>query len=249
MDSNKLKLNAEKTEVMKVGMPSRLDLIDSDSIVLEGHTIQFQSSVKYLGVKLDSSFSMHPHISSVCQACFLELRRISTIRKFLSRGAVQTLVCATVISRLDYCNGTFIDITSKELNRLERVQNAAARLILKKRKRDHITPLLRELHWLPVKARCEYKIAVLAYRYFDGTLAPSLATTLSQPTRNRVTRSTYNRILFQPKFKLKSAGARAFSVSAPKVWNSLPISLRESTSIDSFKSKLKSHLFRKYLDD
>ena len=170
MHSNKLKLNAEKTEVLPVGSVSRLALVGRDSLNLSGATILFQPSVKYLGVKLDQTLSMHDQISSVCRACLFELRRIASIRPFLSKEAVLKLVVATVLSRLDYCNSVLIGLPEDQILRLQRVQNSAARLVLGKKKRDHVTPLLRELHWLPVKARCQYKIAVLAYRHFDGTL-------------------------------------------------------------------------------
>ena len=104
---------------------------------------------------------------------------ISTIKEFFSRDALVKLVSATVLSRLDFCNSTLIGITEEQLGRLQHVQNAAARLVLNRRKHDHATPMLKELHWLPVRARCQYKIATLAYRHFDGTLAPSLSKCLT----------------------------------------------------------------------
>ena len=125
------------------------------------------------------------HISNVCRVCFLEIRRIASIKKYLFREALIQLVVTTVLSRLDYCNSTLSNISDEQFHRLQRVQNAAARLILGKSKRDHVTPMLKELHWLPVKARCIYKLLVLAYRHFDGSLAPSLDKNLETrvPTR------------------------------------------------------------------
>ena len=105
------------------------------------------------------------------------LRQISTIKKYLSRDALQKLVSAKILSRIDYCNSLYYGITDDQSKRLSRIQNAAARLILGKKKRDHITPLLRHLHWLPIKARTEYKVASLAFQLFDGTLPPSLSKT------------------------------------------------------------------------
>lgn len=246
MDSNKLKLNTDKTEVMPVGASSRLRLIGSDSIDLGGASIHFQTPVKYLGVKLDQTLSMHDQISSVCRACFLELRRIASIRSSLTDEAVKTLISATVLSRLDYCNATYVGLPSEQLSRLQRVQNCAARLVMRKKKRDHVTPLLKELHWLPVKARCQYKVAVLAYRYFDGSLAPYLSSTLCTRKPPRTLRSSYERRLSIPKRNLKSFGDRAFSYMAPQIWNSLPVGLRDSTSISSFRSHLKTYLFKQF---
>ena len=118
------------------------------------------------------------HISSICCASFLELRRIASIRPYLSQSAAARLVAAMVISRLDYCNSVFIGLPADQITQLQRVQNNAARLVLKKRRRDHVTPLLKELHWLPVKFRCQYKIATFAYRHFDGSLPPYLSSSL-----------------------------------------------------------------------
>jgi hypothetical protein len=247
MDSNKLKLNTDKTEVMSVGATSRLRLIGNDSVNLGGTNISFQASVKYLGVKLDQTLSMQDQISSVCRACFLELRRVASLRPFLSKDAATKLVSATVISRLDYCNSTLIGLPGEQIARLQRVQNSAARLVLRKRKRDHVTPLLRELHWLPVKARCQYKIAVLAYRHFDGSLAPYLSSSLCTRKASRALRSSNEKRLIVPARNLKSAGERAFSFAAPSLWNSLPVSLRHLPTLAEFKSQLKTYLFKQFL--
>ena len=133
-------------------------------------------SVKYLGVHLDQILSMRQHIDSVCRASFLELRRAATIRPYLSQSATARLVAAMIISR--YCNSVFAGLPADQVARLQRIQNNAARLGLKKRKRDHVTPLLKKLHWLPVKFRCQYKIATLAYRHFGGSLPPYLSSSL-----------------------------------------------------------------------
>ena len=163
---------------MTVFSKSSLRPVGSSSINLCGSDIPFQTSVKYLGVKLDQTLSMHDQISSVCRACFFDLRRISSVRSYLTQDATVKLILATVISRLDYCNSILTGVSEEQLDRLQRVQNSAARLVLKRKKRDHVTPMLKELHWLPVKARCQYKIAVLAYRHFDGSLAPYLCNPL-----------------------------------------------------------------------
>ena len=247
MDSNKLKLNPDKTEVIKVGVPSCLRQIKDNSIELEDSSIDFQQCVKYLGVKLDSTLTMKDHISSVCRACFLELRRIASIRQYLSREAVTKLVSASILSRIDYCNATFSGITDEQLSRLQRIQNAAARLILRKRKRDHVTPMLRELHWLPVEARVQYKVAVLAYRHFVGSLAPCLSVTLTTRNFARSLRSSSEKQLVLRKFNLQTAGGRAFSMTAPRIWNKLPVSLRHSPSLGTFKSHLKTHLFKEHV--
>ena len=249
MNSNKLKLNPEKTEVMISGTKYRLCQTPSNSMSVNGTNISYLPSVKYLGVTLDSSLTMERHIGTVCRSTFLALRRISSIRPFLSPKSTATLVHATVTSRLDYCNSSLSGIPAQQLSRLQRVQNNAARLIMKKRKRDHITPLLVQLHWLPVSFRIQFKLAVLAFRFFDNSLPAYLSRSLSVYEPPRTLRSSSeSRLFVTPITSLKSTEARAFSSSAPKVWNSLPSDLRNLQTLSLFKSRLKTYLFKLAFD-
>ena len=186
---------------------------------------------------------MQKHISSICCASFLELRRIASIRPYLSQSAAARLVAAMVISRLDYCNSVFIGLPADHIARLQRVQNNATRLVLKKRRRDHVTPLLKELHWLPVKFRCQYKIATLAYRHSEGSLPPYLSSSLCTYEPSGSLRSSNEKLIKIPKRNLKSFGQRSFSFMAPSLRNSLPATLRNIPSLSQFKSQLKTFLF------
>ena len=186
--------------------------------------------------------SMQKHISSICCASFLELQRITSIRPYLSQSAAARLVVAVVISHLDYCNSVFIGLPADKIARLQRVQNNAAQPV-KKRRRDHVTPLLKELHWLPVKFHCQYKIATLAYRHFDGSLPPYLSSSLCTYEPSRSLRSSNEKLLKIPKRNLRSFGQRSFSFMAPSLWNSLPATLRNVPTLSQFKSQLKTFLF------
>ena len=232
-------------KAMISGSRHRLLQTPSSTMSVNGTSISYLPSVKYLGVTLDCSLTMERHISSVCRSTFLALRRISSIRPFLSSKSTATLVHATVTSRLDYCNSSLSGIPSQQLSRLQRVQNNAVRLIMKKRKRDHITPLLKQLHWLPIDFRIQYKLAVLAFRFFDNSLPAYLSCALSlrEPTRT-LRSSSEMRLLVTPITSLKSTEVRAFSSSAPKVWNSLPSDLRTLQTLSLFKSRLKTYLFK-----
>ena len=230
---------------MLSGSQLRLKQIDAVSLPIGDCNIPFRSSVKYLGVFLDQTLSMQHHIGNVCRSTILALRRIASIRPFLSVASTATLVHATVTSRLDYCNSTLSGLPAAELNRLQLMQNNAARLVLKKRKRDHVTPLLKELHWLPISYRIQFKLATLAFRHFDNTLPAYLSQSLFTYQTSRTLRSSSEKLLKVPRTNLKTAGDRAFSSAASKVWNSLPQTLRNTETLGLFKSRLKTHLFCK----
>ena len=129
MNSNKLKLNTDKTEVMPVGSASCLESVDSEYANTGGNSVPFKTLVKYLGVHLDKTLSMQKHISSICCASFLELWCIASVRPYLSQSAAARLVAAMVISCLDYCNSVFIGLPADQIARLQWVQNNTAQLI------------------------------------------------------------------------------------------------------------------------
>ena len=115
--------------------------------------VPFVSSVKNLGVTLDSNLNMSQHISNTCKTAYIQIRHISSIRHLLTTQATQTLVCSLVLSRLDYCNSLLSGCPQYLLDKLQKVQNAAARLVCKVKKSDHIHPILETLHWIPVTHR------------------------------------------------------------------------------------------------
>ena len=245
MNSNKLKLNTDKTEAMLSGAENRLADVDRGPVPIADSSIPLQRTVKYLGVRLDENLNMENRIGDICRSAYLSVKRIASIRPFLSETATARLVQASVISHLDYCNSVLTGIPDKQIQRLERVQNDAARLILKKRKRDHITPLLIKLHWLPVSYRIQFKVACLAYRHFDKTLPSYLSSSLTTYKPSRPLRSASQKILDPPTMNMKTVGERSFSFMAPSIWNDLPTSIRNTPTLTAFKSKLKTHLFKK----
>ena len=247
MTANKLQLNDNKTEAMIIlsnrmsvhsPLPSGIHIGDAD--------VPFVSSVKNLGVTLDSNLSMSQHISNTCKAAYIQIRHISSIRRLLTTQATQTLVCSLVLSRLDYCNSLLSGCPQYLLDKLQKVQNAAARLVCKAKKSDHIHPILETLHWLPITHRIQYKISTICFNSISGT-APQYLSDLLQPyTPARPLRSASDtRTFVTPRVNTKTFGERSFSYAGPSVWNNLPQTLRHSDSTSSFKAALVLRLMRR----
>ena len=200
---------------------------------------------KNLGVWFDSNLSFERHITKLIQSCFYHLRNISKISSILTFKDTETIVHAFISSRLDYCNSLFSGLNQKSIKRLQAVQNSAARLLTKTKYCDHITPVLASLHWLPVSFRIDFKILLMTFKAVHG-LSPSYISDLLVPyTPVRNLRSSGSGLLSIPKVNLKTKGDRAFSVRAPRLWNDLPDEIRSAKSVSSFKSLLKTHLFKK----
>ena len=250
MKSNKLKLNEDKTEAMLMGTKSKCEsaLTKSMSIEVGGNDIAFADNVKNLGVFLDPQLEMKKHIGHICRSSYLEIRRIGKIRKFLTVETATRLTCSRVLTRLDYCNSLLGGVAKKQINRLQRAQNSAAKMVLRKKKKDHVKPLLNQLHWLPVEQRIQYKLGTLAYRHFDGTLPPYLSDKLSHHTTTRTLRSSGQLLLTTPQTKLKTSGDRSFRFQTPHIWNSIPLQVRQSPSLNSFKKNMKTYLFKSVLN-
>ena len=244
MTYNKLQLNNDKTEVIFI-VPKRLspNLLPT-SIQLENSSIQTSATVRNLGITLDQTLTFQNHISSVCRACYLELRRIGSVRHLLSDEVTKTLISAFVLSRFDYCNSLLAGCPKYLLFKLQKVQNSAARLVLRCSKLSHITPMLESLHWLPIDSRIVYKLSLLCFKSLNG-LAPSyLADLLRLYIPSRQLRSSSDSHILQiPRYHSKTLGERTFSFQAPTSWNKLPFPLRSSNSLTGFKSSLKTTLF------
>ena len=186
-----------------------------------------------------------PHVSSVVKSCYWQIRKIGQIRKFLNREAADKLIHAFVTSRLDNGNSLLLGIPDTQIKRLQRVHNTAARILTLSKKYDHITPVMKALHWLPVKHRITFKVLTLTFRCLHG-LAPDYLISLLHPyITERTLRSTGAKLLCTQKTRTKSYGDRAFQNAAPKLWNDLPDSLRQCDTLSAFKSGLKKYLFEK----
>src|SRR6218665_2536433 len=193
-----------------------------------------------LGVLLDNTLSLKSQIASITKSCFFHLRRIRQVKKSLIENCLRTLVQALVISRLDYCNSVLYGLPASILQPLTTVLHCAAKLIKNLSPRDHVTPTIRELHWLPIPARINFKICLLMYRVYTNS-SPSYFSSLVAPCSSLQSRRAL-RSSFQADFvvarSIKKFGNRAFALAGPAEWNKLPIFFRKSSSLPLFKTIL-----------
>ena len=164
--------------------------------------------------------------------------------KYLTTEATTKLVVSLIPSRINYCNSLLSRLPDSTIHTLQRVQNNAARLVHKKKKSDHITPLLKSLHWLPVHQRIHYKILSLCYKSLNNSAPIYLSNSLHLYIPSRYLRSASDPLrLHTPRSKLSTFGPRSFSAYGPHIWNS-SLSLRLKPSLSPFQSALKTYLYQ-----
>ena len=243
MKSNLLMLNDSKTEVIMIGTKQQLTKFSDLEISVGNAIIKPCTKVRNLGVIFDNNMTMEAHVNNICKSSYFYIRLLGKLRKFLDKETGAMLTHAFVTSRLDYCNSLLYGISSSLSAKLQRVLNTAARIVTRTRIGNHITPVIKSLHWLPVVQRCTFKTALLIFKVIHG-LAPSyLCELIRYCNTSHDLRSINDILLDVPKFK-SCLGSHAFVFSAPKLWNSLPYDVCTCVSFTSFKSKLKTYLFR-----
>ena len=161
---------------------------------------------------MDESLSLEMQVNQLCKVLYFQLRRISKIRSFLTVDAANTLAVAFILSRLDYCNSLLAGLPDHKLAKLQRIQNSAARLVLRKPRRESATPFLKILHWLPVKARIEYKVSTLCYQCLNSVAMPSYLCELLQTYKPTRTLRSKDSSLLVLHFSLNTYGKKSFSV-------------------------------------
>ena len=207
-------------------------------------TIKAAESVCNLGYYMDQHLRNTVHINKLSSCLYLLLKKIARIRHLIDEGTCKMIVQALVISKLDYCNCLLLGCAEYELDKLQKIQNMSCRIIYNLSKYDHVTDHMKELHWLQIRERITYKVAMLAFHCYTGTAPTYLREILPSSHGRTSLRSGSNNTMPVMRSKLSMVHSSSFSSMAPRIWNRLPSEIRSEKNIVSFKTKLKTHLFR-----
>ena len=249
MINNKLKINDSKTEFIVFRSPQAKQDLSGLSVIVGDSIIQQSSKVRYLGIIFDQFLSFDDYISSVCRSTHFHLRNIGRIRHLLSQ-----LIHALISIRLDYCNSILYNLHKNSILRLQRIQNQVARILTKTPRRDHITEVLIDLHWLRIEERIVYKLLILTFKAFIDHTAPLYLCELieqqksSTNTRTRLANDAF--LLKRPPPSRNCSDTffyRSFTYGAPYEWNKLDC-VRRLSNFNLFKSEIKTVLFLRYFN-
>ena len=244
MTSYKLKLNHSKTEFFIAGTAQGLNKLPSIELKVGNNIIKPSASVRNLGIVLDSHMSMTQQVNSLISSVNYHLRNIRRIAKFLDQDTKHHVIRCLILSRMEYGNALLYGCKSKDLDRLQALQNKAVKLIFNAGKRDSPAPLLNTLHWLPIRERIKYKLCMYIYKCLNGTAPQYLVDFITyKPKGTRFTRSSMDTTLLTSQYARTSIGDKSFCISGPSLWNSLPKNIREAHTLSGFKKGLKSYLY------
>ncbi len=242
---NKLMVNDDKTILMLLGSTYWLNKLDLKAIHIGDIEIEAVDDTKNLGVIFDKEMNFEKHVSNTCSRGYYHVKNLYRLNKFLKFEHRKVAAHAFVASILDYGNSLLCRLPWLQIQKLQMVQNAAAKTVMKKRKFDHISKDRKEeLHWLPIEARIKFKINLMTWKCLKYNQPVYLRELLQ--TRRSSARSPYYGLLEVPKTKRPTWGDRAFRKAAPELWNELPNHVRNHDKVESFKKALKTHLFDIY---
>lgn len=245
---NRLLCNNDKTEFLCITSKYMRTVPSIPTIKIVDCLVSPTDCARNLGVVFDKHLSLRQHISATVRCANIGIRNIGRIRKYLSTDTARLYTQLLIMSRLDFCNSLLIGLPAAAISPLQRVQNSAARLVTRTRKSVHITPILRDLHWLPVSQRIQFKVLVLVFKALHHLAPEYLCELVSARGQSRVLRSSGSVRLHMPKTCIPTYGDRAFSVAGPMLWNQLPTGLTSCTDLTTFKALLKTHLFGRVFD-
>jgi hypothetical protein len=249
LHENKLCNNGEKTEFLIIGSASHLKDVTFDSIEIDNSSIKTVDKAKNLGVIFDKHMCMDKQVNKMCSNAYYNMKNVSQIRNCLNKTDTKTIVNALVTPHLDYGNGLLVGIKKHLIDKLQVAQNSAVRLIEKVGKYEHISVYRRNLHWLPIGARIDFKIIMLTWKALNNQGPRYLRELISLKSSHHNLRNGNKVLLEVPdSYGTSSFWDRSFKKTAPSLWNKLPQEVRTAKTLDQLKKGLKTFLFKKYYD-
>ena len=243
-----MKLNPEKLNLLSLAQFQKISSLFPVSIL--GSLLHLVDSVRNLGVWFDAEFSFSKHVKRTCKACFLQMHDLRRIRQYLTPEVAVLAANGLVSSRIDYCNTLFRGLSCFNQHKVQSIQNTLTRIVTNHRK--YVTPILKQLHWLPVKYRCMFKTATLVYKFLHSGSSSYFQPFLSLSSCSYSTRRSPpdHQYLTVPPFcssvfKSVKHFDHSFAFDTPKIWNELLHCVRSAASVSSFRKKLKTYLLAK----
>ena len=243
ISSRKLRLNPDKTEFLLLESKVQREKVSKCfSIRLLAQEVTPSPSARNLGIVFDSALNFKSHISGISRACYYHIRDMRRIRRFLTPYVAKTIATSLIGSKLDYCNSVLFKVTEREILKLQGAQNCLERVVTRSPRFCHITPLLKSLHWLPVRYRIKFKLCSLTYQALTRG-QPVYIRNMIKPSRKvRTLRSSDLDRLNVPWVRT-AVGSRAFSVAASRLWNEPLLEIRSAKTKINSRKKLKTYLF------
>ena len=243
--SNRLKINVDKTVTFLCGPKCSISNFQFDSVNICGYDLPVMPQVKLLGVIFDRSLRFDAHVASIRRKCFLQLRNLSRVKKYVNDSNFITLIHCFVFSHIDYCNALLLSCKSSSLLKLQRTIYSAARLAKRLPRHHHnMSNVVKDLGWLGIHNRILFKLCCFVHRIVYG-FAPSYLMSLISPASSRTCTShlrSHSCIRLHCPISSSVRSRAAFCFSAPRFWNSLPTSIKCIRNFSVFKRHLKAHL-------
>jgi hypothetical protein len=239
---SQLVLNPDKTELIIFGTRPQLAKLPDVSLRVADIAIPLSARVRDLGVILDPQLTMKDHIASISKTAFAYLRVISRQRYYLDDASAALLIHSLVLSRLDYCSSLLYGISHQNSSQLQRIINYAVRVANKLPRTHGVSDALDSRGWLLIKQRIALKIITLTFNVLKSGLPLPVAALLHlcPPRHDHQTRQALDPLLLDTPRSRTKMGDRAFRMSAPHLWNVLPLSTRQSRNIGTFKANAET---------
>ena len=243
MTQNLIKLNSDKMEFILFGTQQQLSKVDDISLHIGSDTIKPIDHVRNLGYIMDSLLKNGSHVNKITSSCYCKLCDIARIRPSLETKSAQLIVQALVLSNIDYCNSLLAASQWYQLNNLQHIQNMSCQVICNIRKHDHVSSVMKNLHWLKIPERITYKLCLLVYKCQNNLTPPYLSDLLQSRPSSRLLQSSQSDNIYVAYFKNSQCQLSSFSSAGPRAWNTLPMAIKTAKLLDTFKTLLNTHLF------